>query len=687
MFRKVISFNEKSINNAYQQSLMGPGSYTIDISHLIKRSLNKILADKLVTAKEIEVLKTSASIALIEQIESLLNSLGYEYKFDSSIVSIGVKGTTFNYIKKTEQANITISEMPNDRLRISSIFDNTDDQKVFDFEMTDFFLEIMGAPNLKLSDDLSFYNLRENLKVLKSIGDKRFFNTITRYGYHPKARIRREAVPAIANLKAPEMFNVFKDLLNDPDYDVRWKAVIELSRYQTEDIKQVAIDLITNESAYNRLSIEDRWAFVSVLTLNHQYKEVAELVTSKAKKRTKPEILTMMLNILYRHGQLYIIRRFIEHPNIAVRETATGLMLKHDAMPNTDISAKMRKIFQDTQLALNPEKMFTQLSDVPRYRLEGILIGIGLGDALGAPFEFMRKEQILEQTQTIDRFYINTTRPMAFADITDDTETTLLTMNSITGNGGFSRYHLSIGLANKIQSIDYGYEANTGYGHNTIKAGRYLYAGMNWRLVNANNITCGGAMRISPFSMLYRHDNPALEKTITDAVKITHDSSLAISGAIAVGKLQSYLMRSKITDITPDIILEIAESIRHIDDSMADKLVEVHQLLQRADITDVDNILGTKNYALSVVPYSFYCFFNSMNDFEKLMTDTIIVDGDSDSIAAIAGSFFGAIHGIGEFNMKHLNTFASTNEIQLSLSRFMDAIREIERFRSPSSEQ
>lgn len=679
MFKKVISFNDNNINKAPLLSLIGPNSYTIDISYLIKRSLSNILENKLVTAKEIDVLKTSASIALIEEIESILNSLGYEYESDSAIISIGIKGTTFHYIKDDENVSISIEEMPNDRLRIRSNFDNSLDQNLFSDEMTDFLLNLMGAKNLKLSDDLSFYNLRENLKLLKTVGDQRLITTINRFAFHPKARIRREAVPAIANLQTPGMFNVFKHLLNDDDYDVRWKAAIELSRYQTDDIKQITFDLITNEKAFSRLSIKDRWAFVSVLTLHHQYKELGDLVASKAKKKTNPEILTMMLNILYRHQQMYMVKRFIQHPSIAVRETAIGLMLKYDALPNTDISPKLRKQLRNTLLGINPEKMSTQLSEVSRHRIEGTLMGIGLGDALGAPFEFMSKEQILQQTETIDRFYINTTRPMAFADITDDTETTLLTMNSITANGGFSRHHLSIGLANKIQSIDYGYEANTGYGHNTIRAGRYLYAGVNWRLIKANNITCGGAMRIAPFSMLYRYDNPALEKTITDAVKITHDSPLAISGAVAVGKLQSYLMRSKTSKVSPDIVLDIAESIRHIDDSMAEKLIEAYQLLQRDDITDVDKILGTKNYALSVVPYSFYSFFKNMGDFTQLMTDTIIIDGDSDSIAAIAASFYGALNGIGGFNLKLLNTFASSDEMQLSLSRFLETIRENEK--------
>src|SRR5262249_2754077 len=126
----------------------------------------------------------------------------------------------------------------------------------------------------------------------------------------------------------------------------------------------------------------------------------------------------------------------------------------------------------------------------------GCLLGGALGDALGGIGERGRPS------------------------LSDDTQLTLATCESITATGRLDPAHLAETFRQWFED-----RRLSGLGSSTLKALRDLSAGAHWGLSGAQGeMTAGngGAMRIAPLAFL-----PADRVTIRDCVRITHHSDEA----------------------------------------------------------------------------------------------------------------------------------------------------------------
>src|SRR5580658_3347423 len=151
-------------------------------------------------------------------------------------------------------------------------------------------------------------------------------------------------------------------------------------------------------------------------------------------------------------------------------------------------------------------------------RVHGCLLGGGLGDAWGGPYEGVAGPVVFEVPS----------RPA----LSDDTQLTLATCQSIIEFGrvdpeNLASHLLRWFLAGRIHGI----------GSSTLKAMRDLAIGTNWALAGRRGEFAAGngaAMRIAPLAFLLDPADSQDCTLIRDVCRITHHNDEAYVGAVAV---------------------------------------------------------------------------------------------------------------------------------------------------------
>lgn len=158
------------------------------------------------------------------------------------------------------------------------------------------------------------------------------------------------------------------------------------------------------------------------------------------------------------------------------------------------------------------------------HRFEGCLLGLALGDALGARFEGGPLERVL--WAVIGRARDGRLR------WTDDTQMTLDLAESLVAGGEFDQDELARRFARS-------YRWSRGYGPGTARVLRRIRAGRTWReaarsVYPEGSFGNGAAMRAPMLGLVHAENPERITEACQLAAEITHAHPLAIEGAALV---------------------------------------------------------------------------------------------------------------------------------------------------------
>ena len=317
-------------------------------------------------------------------------------------------------------------------------------------------------------------------------------------------------------------------------------------------------------------------------------------------------------------------------------------------------------------------------ADAVRNRYQGCLLGGAVGDALGAPVEFLLRTEIL------NRF-----GPRGIVDlapaygkvgaITDDTQMTLFTAEGVLR--AYVRSTLR-GIGHPPSVIHKAYlrwlhtQGEHGAWENDLRLTGWLIEQKELFSLRAPGRTCiealrsnpgigkparndskgcGGVMRVAPIGMLFH----ALTLNGSNAKSENHRRSFELGCEAAAlthrhptGYLTAGVMAALVFDLLDGIDLGPAiarvvpmlkTSERHEETLAA---IEAAQRLAAADIapTEAINALGEGWVAEEALAVGLYCALKAQ-DFESGVIMAVNHDGDSDSTGLIAGHLLGTMHG------------------------------------------
>lgn len=294
-------------------------------------------------------------------------------------------------------------------------------------------------------------------------------------------------------------------------------------------------------------------------------------------------------------------------------------------------------------------------------RIRGCLLGGAIGDALGAPVEFLTIASIhnkygLKGIQEFDKAY------GVLGAITDDTQMTLFTNEGICQAFMSPNMPLEVLLTQSYlhwlftQTQEYSPEFNLPglLKHKELWAqrapgltclGSLKLIQKNGRISNNNSKGCGGVMRVAPIGMAFSEPDDAYCVGKMSAL-ITHHH---LDGFIPAGALARIISQIIFQDMT--LFEAQADTLQFIKKEepdcntvdLWDDMVKRYNNNKQFEYHNLE-MLGQGWSGDEALVMSIYCALTEQ-DFIQAIINSVNHSGDSDSTGSITGQILGAAYG------------------------------------------
>ncbi len=274
-------------------------------------------------------------------------------------------------------------------------------------------------------------------------------------------------------------------------------------------------------------------------------------------------------------------------------------------------------------------------------KIEGLLLGTAVADAIGLPMEGMKPVKIgkLGWGRALKhRFFFGC------GMWSDDTEQTIMMTQALLSAGGdVEKFRRS--FAWELRWWILGMPAATGLA--TAKAIVRLWLGFPAHKSGVFSAGNGSAMRTAPIAAMFPDDAEKRKAFSDTQTRITHSDPKAAIATLVVTEVAAELLKSeKAPDLFP-CLKAVSE------DSEWKTLVNgLKKSLESGD--ELDGFLreiganpekGISGYVYQTVPAVLFIGIRNEWDYEKVVGKVIQAGGDTDTTAAIAGALCGAFGG------------------------------------------
>ena len=266
-------------------------------------------------------------------------------------------------------------------------------------------------------------------------------------------------------------------------------------------------------------------------------------------------------------------------------------------------------------------------------RFQGCLIGLAVGDALGAPLEFMTEAEIARQYGPVREYRGGGWLGLAPGEYTDDTQMMLCIARSIVAQGRFDPADVAERF---VVWLDGGPKDA---GNTTRRAIELLKGGVAWR--EAGERACaergrmgagnGSVMRCAPIALLDYRDERRLIEDSWNSSLITHGDPRACWGAVALNLLIAGLVAGGGEGLVEAVAARIAER-------------EVREALLAAPGLAIAE-LRPSGFVVDTLQTALRCFLGA-GSFEEALVSAVNLGGDADTVGAVCGALAGARYGL-----------------------------------------
>ena len=265
----------------------------------------------------------------------------------------------------------------------------------------------------------------------------------------------------------------------------------------------------------------------------------------------------------------------------------------------------------------------------------GCLLGLALGDAMGAPYEGGPLERMLWRL-------LGTTRA-GERRYTDDTTMSLALAESLIARGGIDQDDLAARFAA-------GYRWSRGYGPGAAKVLRRIRAGAPWRdasrsVYPSGSFGNGGAMRAPVVALWTCHRASTLRAVAEQSAEVTHAHPLGMEGAVAVASATLAALEGRDARAIVD---GAARSVASR--AFTDKFALAAEWLESGGAPgarEVRDRLGSGMLATESCVTAVYVAARFADaPFAELLAFAAACGGDVDTVSAMAGAVWGARRGM-----------------------------------------
>ncbi|HET6202763.1 MAG TPA: ADP-ribosylglycohydrolase family protein [Planctomycetota bacterium] len=296
-------------------------------------------------------------------------------------------------------------------------------------------------------------------------------------------------------------------------------------------------------------------------------------------------------------------------------------------------------------------------------KFEGCLLGLAVGDALGAPLEFQTRDQIQIRHATVTEMIGGGLLDLRPGETTDDTAMALALAESLVAKKGFDP-------ADAMARYLAWYRTGPKDIGSTIRAAlRHVDDGGDWKeaavraaeIVRGETAGNGTMVRCVPLALLRHRDPNAVIRDGAAEARLTHVDPRAGAGSAAVGVCVALALvetdRKKLLD-------RAFEVLENNPDGTPNLLPDV--------TAKREGELRPEPFVVDTLEVALWHFLRAKN-FEECLVRVVNAGGDADTIGAIAGAIGGAFWGIGAIPVRWLRTIQERTTIK-ALARDLHAL-------------
>jgi ADP-ribosyl-[dinitrogen reductase] hydrolase len=261
-------------------------------------------------------------------------------------------------------------------------------------------------------------------------------------------------------------------------------------------------------------------------------------------------------------------------------------------------------------------------------RALGAYLGMAVGDALGAPIEFLTKREIAHRgihNEMTGGGWLK----LKPGQVTDDTEMSLNLGRAWIEAGGWSAYTTATQLASwlKHYPIDVG---------NTCRRGirRFMLDGSLQGLPSEGDGGNGAAMRILPIALATLGNDGLFEHAAIEQAHLTHHHPLSDAATLTLGRMVHVLLAGQGKDACRMLV---------------DNLVTEYPKFRFTPYPG-----RASGYIVDTIQTVMHHFFSTDN-FEDCLVATVNCGEDADTTGAIVGMLAGALYGVSAIPQRWLN--------------------------------
>ncbi len=262
----------------------------------------------------------------------------------------------------------------------------------------------------------------------------------------------------------------------------------------------------------------------------------------------------------------------------------------------------------------------------------GCLIGLAIGDAVGAPLEFTQPGSFEPITEMISGGKLEINK----GEFTDDTSMALCLAESLVESKGFDptdqmdRYGEWV-LHGHFSSRDYAF----GFGQTFMTAyHRYRRTGDPFAgSINPKRPGNGCIMRLAPIPLFFFPDEDAIIRYSGESSRTTHGMPESIFASRLFGRMIFMALSGKNKE---KILFD------HVPEDDAPE--NIKQIVNGTYRDKKENEIESTFFAAKCLEAALWCFLHT-NNFKEAILKAVNLGGDADSTAAVCGQLAGAFYG------------------------------------------
>lgn len=303
------------------------------------------------------------------------------------------------------------------------------------------------------------------------------------------------------------------------------------------------------------------------------------------------------------------------------------------------------------------------MSAVKTDHIMGSLLGLALGDALGAPHEGGMLERALWAIVGTHK---------GRCRWTDDTQMTIDVIESLIEYGDLEQDDLALRFSQS-------YRWSRGYGPGAAKILKRLRHGLSWESANRSvypdgSYGNGGAMRTPAVGLFFAADSEQqLINAASDAALVTHAHPLGIEGAVLIAQTTALAYKAVSSQAIIEKLCQQVKSTEYLT-----KLNQARRWLQGDDLVTPQMVVAQLGNGIAATESCVTAIYIAMafrdRSFDELMNFTIKLSGDVDTIAAMACAIWGAARGIDGLPEVQLQRLEQYEQLKVLTQSFAAAI-------------